>query len=62
MYVFISSKIIGGRHAPTAVEGEGITMVKEASRLEDMKIEAIGSEVLIQGRPSFAKASEGRPA
>ena len=62
MYVFISSKIIGGRDAPTAVEGEGIVKVKQATRLKDLKIKTVGSEILIQGRPSYAKASEGRPA
>lgn len=51
MIVFVSSKIIGGRDAPTAVEGEGIKKIKQAIKLEDMKLSRLGSEIIIEGKP-----------
>ncbi len=50
MVVFISPKIIGGRQAPTAVEGKGIEKIKQALRLKDMKVKRIGSDLMIEGR------------
>ena len=50
MVVFISPKIIGGRNAPTAVEGKGINRVREAAKLKDMKFRKVGSELVIEGQ------------
>lgn len=50
MIVFISPKIIGGRDAPTAVEGEGIKRLKEAKNLKDIRLKRFGQELIIEGR------------
>jgi len=57
MIIIVSSKIIGGRDAPTAVEGEGAMKIKECARLEDIKFKKIGSELVIEGRPLASKMS-----
>lgn len=51
MIVLVSSKIIGGRDAPTAVEGEGAVKIKECTKLVDMKFRRVNSELIIEGRP-----------
>lgn len=51
MVVFVSSKIIGGRQAPTAVEGSGIEKIKQAGRLENIKVRRLGAELIIEGMP-----------
>lgn len=50
MIIFVSSKIIGGRDAPTAVEGEGVKRIKQAIRLRDMRLKRIGTDLVIEGR------------
>ena len=52
LVIFISSKIIGGRDAPTAVEGEGIKKIKQAQRLEGLTLRRVGTEFVIEGRPA----------
>jgi len=52
MIVFVSSKIIGGRNAPTAVEGPGAKRITEAMDLKDMKVRTLGSDLIIAGRPA----------
>jgi diaminohydroxyphosphoribosylaminopyrimidine deaminase/5-amino-6-(5-phosphoribosylamino)uracil reductase len=50
MIVFISSKVIGGSNAPTAVEGKGINSIKQAARLAGMKFKRLGPDLVIEGR------------
>jgi len=50
MIVFVSSKIIGGRNAPTAVEGEGAGRMKAALNLKEMKVRKLGPDLIIDGR------------
>jgi len=50
MLVFISPKIVGGRDAPTAVEGKGVQVIEQAKELKDMKFRKVGSDLLIEGR------------
>lgn len=50
--IFVSPKIIGGRDAPTSVEGKGIKKIKAAAKLEDIKFRRLGSELIIEGRPA----------
>lgn len=47
--IFIAPKIIGGRNAPTPVEGKGINQISQALRVNDMKVQQIGSDILISG-------------
>ena len=53
MLVFISPKVIGGRDAITSVEGEGVKLVKHATRLNNIKVKLFKSDILIQGRPVY---------
>jgi diaminohydroxyphosphoribosylaminopyrimidine deaminase/5-amino-6-(5-phosphoribosylamino)uracil reductase len=50
VYFFIAPKIIGGRLAPTSVEGDGVKDVKEAISLNDICIKKIQNDILIYGR------------
>lgn len=50
VYFFIAPKIIGGRLAPTSVEGDGVKDVKEAISLNDICIKKIQDDILIYGR------------
>ncbi len=49
---FIAPKIIGGRNAVTSVEGKGIEKVSQAIELEDVKIEMLGRDILVTGKPT----------
>lgn len=46
---FIAPKVIGGRTALTAVEGEGFTQLDQAVELIDVETEMIGGDILIGG-------------
>ncbi len=46
---FIAPKIIGGKLAPTSVEGSGIDNVNSAIRLKDVKFDRIGDDFLVEG-------------
>ncbi|HQH50989.1 MAG TPA: bifunctional diaminohydroxyphosphoribosylaminopyrimidine deaminase/5-amino-6-(5-phosphoribosylamino)uracil reductase RibD [Candidatus Hydrogenedentes bacterium] len=45
---FVAPKIIGGREAITAVEGEGVATMDEAVLLERMSAERVGNDLLIE--------------
>ena len=45
---FVAPKIVGGRDAVTAVEGEGIARMADAILLERMTARFVGSDVLIE--------------
>lgn len=46
---FIAPKIIGGRQAPTSVEGLGINRISQAIRLRDIRLETICDDFLVEG-------------
>lgn len=46
---FIAPKIIGGRLAPTPVEGEGFKKISDAITLKNMTVREFGGDVLIKG-------------
>ena len=48
--VVVAPKIAGGRDAVTPVEGEGISRMAEALKLEDVTVERLGEDVLIRAR------------
>jgi diaminohydroxyphosphoribosylaminopyrimidine deaminase/5-amino-6-(5-phosphoribosylamino)uracil reductase len=50
---FIAPLIIGGQHAPSAVSGEGIAHLREASFLDPMRVERVGQDLLISGYPHW---------
>jgi len=45
---FIAPKIIGGKDAKTPVEGNGITQIEKAIPIKDMKVNKIGSDILLE--------------
>jgi diaminohydroxyphosphoribosylaminopyrimidine deaminase/5-amino-6-(5-phosphoribosylamino)uracil reductase len=49
IFAFIAPLIIGGRTAVTPVEGEGISLVKNSLKIKNMKMQKIGSDILITG-------------
>jgi len=49
VYFFIANKIIGGRTAPTSVDGLGIEKVKDAISLSEVDIKRFKSDILIHG-------------
>ncbi|MDO8536513.1 MAG: bifunctional diaminohydroxyphosphoribosylaminopyrimidine deaminase/5-amino-6-(5-phosphoribosylamino)uracil reductase RibD [Candidatus Omnitrophota bacterium] len=46
--VFVAPKIIGGRNAKTAVEGDGIENMKDALALKDISVRRFGDDILIE--------------
>ncbi|NJD04838.1 MAG: bifunctional diaminohydroxyphosphoribosylaminopyrimidine deaminase/5-amino-6-(5-phosphoribosylamino)uracil reductase RibD [Ruminiclostridium sp.] len=47
--IFIAPKIIGGKDAKTPVEGEGIQLMKDAYKLEDVSISRFDEDILVEG-------------
>ncbi len=48
-YFFIVPKIFGGRDAKTPVEGEGVKLPSQATRLKNLHLERLGEDFLITG-------------
>jgi len=46
---FIAPKILGGKDAPTPVEGEGAMDMSQQIELENIKIQMFGDDVMIEG-------------
>ena len=46
---FIAPKIIGGRRAVTSVEGDGVSKVRQAHLLKNIKITKFKNDILIEG-------------
>lgn len=53
VFVVIAPLIIGGRQAITPVSGQGISKIKDATKLHNIKITTIGDNVILEG--SFHK-------
>lgn len=49
LFIFIAPKIIGGRDAPTPVEGVGVKDISKALRVKDMQVQRIGEDILVTG-------------
>jgi diaminohydroxyphosphoribosylaminopyrimidine deaminase/5-amino-6-(5-phosphoribosylamino)uracil reductase len=47
---FIAPKIVGGRSAPTPVEGEGLAAVSQAVALDALRVRRFGPDLAIEGR------------
>jgi diaminohydroxyphosphoribosylaminopyrimidine deaminase / 5-amino-6-(5-phosphoribosylamino)uracil reductase len=50
---FVAPKLIGGRAAPTSVEGEGARSMAEAVPVTDLRLRRFGPDVLMDGVPVF---------
>jgi len=55
IYLFLSPCIIGGRNAPTWVEGEGFSSLQDALRVKIEKIRRVDEDILIEGYPAKDK-------
>ena len=49
VWAFLAPIVIGGRDAPSAVAGTGITALKDALRLDSVHVEPWGTDVLVRG-------------
>ncbi|GBD10672.1 Riboflavin biosynthesis protein RibD [bacterium HR23] len=49
VFAFIAPRIVGGRTAPTPIEGAGVHRMAEAIPLERMRVERIGPDLLVVG-------------
>ncbi len=51
--LFMAPKIIGGRKAPGMIGGKGVLRAKEALGMEIQKVQRIGPDVMIEGKPVY---------
>lgn len=49
VFWFVAPKIIGGSNAPSPVAGQGIALMNDAIKLENVEYQIIGSDILITG-------------
>lgn len=49
VYAFVAPKIVGGREAPSPVEGRGVAEMSRAAELIDGELESLGADWLISG-------------
>jgi diaminohydroxyphosphoribosylaminopyrimidine deaminase/5-amino-6-(5-phosphoribosylamino)uracil reductase len=52
---FIAPKIVGGREAPNAVAGEGVQLMIDALKLEDVAVAESGEDLEVTGYPRVAE-------
>lgn len=55
---FLAPIVIGGRDAPGPVEGEGVERLSEAPRLERVRVERLGEDILLSGYPRWPQPVE----
>ncbi len=60
VHAFVAPKFFGGRHAPTPVCGEGVSVVTEAALLEDVEISVLETDVYIHGRLHWPDGTTNR--
>ena len=53
VYFFYAPKILGGRTAPTSVEGDGLKDINKAVKIKDISCSKIGEDILIAGYPVY---------
>ena len=49
LYLFIAPKVVGGKGAPTAIEGKGISKITQALPIRGMQWQQVGQDFLIHG-------------
>lgn len=49
VYFFVAPKLIGGREAPTPVEGEGVRRLADAWRIAGLSVRRVGEDLMIVG-------------
>ncbi len=56
VHAYIAPKLAGGVVAPSPVGGLGVERIADATRFDDVRVEAVGSDVLVVARRRSAKA------
>jgi diaminohydroxyphosphoribosylaminopyrimidine deaminase/5-amino-6-(5-phosphoribosylamino)uracil reductase len=51
----IAPKILGGRDAPTSVDGIGISRLRQAIPLQGIQLNRLGSDLLVEGNVQFRR-------
>ncbi|KUP06850.1 5-amino-6-(5-phosphoribosylamino)uracil reductase [Bacillus coahuilensis m2-6] len=51
--IYFAPKLIGGKEAPTFLEGKGVAIVSQAIDLENMTITSLGKDFKIEGYPIY---------
>lgn len=54
---FIAPKIVGGRDAPTSVEGRGASRMKDALELTDVTVKRFSKDIMIEARIAPGRAA-----
>lgn len=49
IYAYVAPKLIGGKDALTPITGDGVSFMKDAYRLKDIKYQFFGEDILIEG-------------
>jgi len=47
--MFIAPRVIGGKSAPSAIQGEGVARMEEAVKIYSIKTRRIGDDLMIEG-------------
>ncbi len=50
MLCFVAPKLIGGRDAPTPIEGAGIAQMSDAILLDKLTVRRFGADIALEGR------------
>ena len=50
MLCFVAPKLIGGRDAPTPIEGTGIAQMADAVLLDKLRVRRFGADIALEGR------------
>jgi diaminohydroxyphosphoribosylaminopyrimidine deaminase/5-amino-6-(5-phosphoribosylamino)uracil reductase len=58
---FVAPKVVGGREAPSPVEGEGRSRMGEAIGLEDVRFFGVGNDLALDGYPRYSEVPSGSP-
>lgn len=56
VYAFIAPKLVAGANAKTPVEGEGISYMKDAVKLEHIQVSLFGVDICVSGRVGEERA------
>jgi diaminohydroxyphosphoribosylaminopyrimidine deaminase/5-amino-6-(5-phosphoribosylamino)uracil reductase len=57
VYWFVAPKLVGGKDAPTPLEGAGAESMSEAIQLEMVRMRRIGRDLLIEGIPTYESSA-----
>ncbi len=50
LYMFVAPKIIGGKTSLSSVGGQGSRFLSQAANIRDLRVEAIGRDLLLRGK------------